>query len=101
MLRRSAPLSSTRAITATARSSRRQAFSASTDGALFLARLIAGEETAKTIQLGIEYYPAPPFSYASPDDVPEPIREVIRVAEESLLLERMNATPPRFAQPAL
>jgi putative intracellular protease/amidase len=75
--------------------------SASTDGALFLARLIAGEETAKTIQLGIEYYPAPPFSYASPDDVPEPIREVIRVAEETLLLERMNATSPRFAQPGL
>ena len=75
--------------------------SASTDGALFLARLIAGEDTAKTIQLGIEYYPAPPFSYASPDEVPEPIREVIRLAEESLLLERMNSTQPRFAQPAL
>lgn len=75
--------------------------SASTDGALFLARLIAGEDTAKTIQLGIEYYPAPPFSYASPDDAPEQIREVIRIAEESLLLERMNATPPRFPQPAL
>lgn len=75
--------------------------SAGIDGALFLARLIAGEETAKTIQLGIEYYPHPPFSYASPDDVPEEIREVIRVAEESLLLERMNATAPRFPQPAL
>lgn len=75
--------------------------SAGIDGALFLARLIAGEETAKTIQLGIEYYPHPPFSYASPDDVPEEIREVIRVAEESLLLERMNATAPRFSQPAL
>lgn len=75
--------------------------SAGIDGALFLARLIAGEDTAKTIQLGIEYYPHPPFSYASPDDVPEEIREVIRVAEESLLLERMNATAPRFSQPAL
>ena len=75
--------------------------SAGIDGALFLARLIAGEDTAKTIQLGIEYYPHPPFSYASPDDVPEEIREVVRVVEESLLLERMNATAPRFSQPAL
>ena len=66
--------------------------SAGIDGALFLARLIAGEDVAKTIQLGIEYYPHPPFSYASPDDVPEPIREIIRTAEESLLFERMNAT---------
>lgn len=75
--------------------------SASTDGALFLARLIAGEETAKTIQLGIEYYPAPPFSYASPDEVPENIREVIRAAEESILFERMKSIAPRFAQPVL
>ncbi len=75
--------------------------SAGIDGALFLARLIAGEDVAKTIQLGIEYYPHPPFSYASPDDVPEPIRDIIRAAEESLLFERMNATAPRFPQPSL
>ncbi|MDO8838968.1 MAG: DJ-1/PfpI family protein [Parvibaculum sp.] len=75
--------------------------SAGIDGALYLARIIAGEDTAKTIQLGIEYYPHPPFSYASPDEVPDPIREVIRVAEESILFERMNSIPPRFAQPSL
>jgi len=75
--------------------------SAGIDGALFLARLIAGEEWAKTIQLGIEYYPAPPFSYASPDEVPESIREVIRVAEQTMLVERVKTVAPPFAQPAL
>ena len=31
---------------------------------------IAGEETAKTIQLGVEYDPAPPFSCGHPDRAP-------------------------------
>jgi len=75
--------------------------SAGIDGALFLARLIAGEEIAKTIQLGIEYYPHPPFSYASPDDVPESIHNTIRAAEETGLLEQMETTQPCFPQPSL
>lgn len=75
--------------------------SAGIDGAFYLARLIAGEEIAKTIQLGIEYYPNPPFSYGSADDAPENIHNTIRAAEETGLLEQMETTQPRFLQPSL
>jgi len=44
--------------------------SASIDTALFLAREIAGEQVAKTLQLGIEYYPDPPFPERTPADAP-------------------------------
>jgi cyclohexyl-isocyanide hydratase len=37
------------------------------DVALTVAAAIAGEETAETIQLGIEYDPAPPFASGSPE----------------------------------
>jgi putative intracellular protease/amidase len=75
--------------------------SAGIDGALYLARLIAGEEIAKTIQLGIEYYPHPPFSYGSADEAPEHIHKAIRAAEETGLLAQMEATSPSFKQPSL
>lgn len=75
--------------------------SAGIDGALYLARLIAGEEIAKTIQLGIEYYPHPPFSYGSADEAPAHIHDIIRAAEETALEVRMNAKEPRFLQPSL
>jgi len=39
--------------------------SAGIDMALLLAKLVAGEETAKAIQLGIEYDPQPPFDSGS------------------------------------
>ena len=41
--------------------------SAGIDMALILTSLIAGETTAKAIQLAIEYDPAPPFDSGSPD----------------------------------
>ena len=41
--------------------------SAGIDMALTLAALIAGEDTAKAIQLGIEYDPQPPFDAGSPE----------------------------------
>ena len=40
--------------------------SASIDAGLFLAGLLAGEATARLIQFGIEYYPAPPFGNGTP-----------------------------------
>ncbi|SDP20676.1 DJ-1/PfpI family protein [Afipia sp. GAS231] len=52
--------------------------SASIDTGLFLASLIAGEQVAKTVQFGIEYYPAPPFPEARPQDVAVEIQERIR-----------------------
>ena len=44
--------------------------SASIDTGLFLASLIGGEMLAKTLQLGIEYYPDPPFAERSPAEAP-------------------------------
>ena len=45
--------------------------SAGIDMALYLTSKIAGEQTAKMIQLSIEYDPMPPFDCGSPDKVPE------------------------------
>jgi cyclohexyl-isocyanide hydratase len=35
--------------------------------------MISGEEAARTIQLALEYNPAPPFAGGTPDTAPEPI----------------------------
>ena len=47
--------------------------SAGIDMALVLATRIAGEETAKAIQLGIEYDPDPPFDVGSLEKAPESV----------------------------
>ncbi len=57
--------------------------SASVDAALFLTGLLAGEATARLIQLGIEYYPAPPFGNGTPDEQPDAAKAVIRRIEQS------------------
>lgn len=51
--------------------------SAGIDMALILTSLVAGETTAKAIQLAIEYDPAPPFDAGSPDKAPKEIVELI------------------------
>ena len=45
------------------------------DFGLSVAAEIAGEETAKAIQLGIEYDPAPPFNCGHPDRAPAAVIE--------------------------
>jgi cyclohexyl-isocyanide hydratase len=50
---------------------------------------IAGEETARRIQLGIEYDPAPPFSSGHPDRVPAAL-------VESLVASRYGALNAAF-----
>lgn len=55
--------------------------SASIDASLFLAGLIAGEDIAKVVQLGIEYYPAPPFGNGTPDDAPAMAQAFVRQFE--------------------
>jgi putative intracellular protease/amidase len=55
--------------------------SASIDAALFLAELIAGRMVAETLQLGIEYYPQPPFGAATPDEAPAAAQAFIRQYE--------------------
>jgi putative intracellular protease/amidase len=53
------------------------------DMALRLVERIAGEDMAKTLQLGIEYDPDPPFDSGSPDTAPPQIVEGLR----SLILQ--------------
>jgi len=48
------------------------------DMALTLAALIAGDDVAQAIQLGIEYDPQPPFDAGSPAKAPEAIVEALR-----------------------
>ena len=68
--------------------------SASIDAGLYLAKLIAGETVAKAIQLGIEYYPAPPFSERSPEEEPADIQAIVRAFEESGGDALLALTPP-------
>jgi transcriptional regulator GlxA family with amidase domain len=69
--------------------------SASIDTGLFLTSLIAGEQVAKALQLGIEYYPAPPFPEQRPQDAPVEIQERIR-RFESEGGKRQLAVEPAF-----
>ena len=48
------------------------------DFAMTLASEIAGEDFAKSIQLGLEYDPAPPFRAGSPEIAPPNIQQLIR-----------------------
>jgi putative intracellular protease/amidase len=48
------------------------------DMALSLAAMIAGEQVAQAIQLGIEYDPEPPFDAGSPTKAPTEIVEAVR-----------------------
>jgi putative intracellular protease/amidase len=57
--------------------------SAGIDMALGLAARIAGDETAKAIQLGIEYDPQPPFDSGSPASAPAEVVERVRAATRS------------------
>jgi putative intracellular protease/amidase len=50
------------------------------DMALTLASLIAGEDVAQAIQLGIEYDPQPPFDAGSQAKAPDHIVEIVRSA---------------------
>lgn len=55
--------------------------SASIDTGLTLAKELAGEEVARMLQLGIEYYPRPPLPDASPAEVPERLQAMVRSFE--------------------
>ncbi len=68
--------------------------SASIDTGLFLIQLIGGDLLAKTIQLGVEYYPSPPFSEKSPDEAPAEAQEIIQAFETTGGPALMALTPP-------
>jgi len=57
--------------------------SSSIDTALFLAGQLGGEQMARTIQLGIEYYPVPPFGNGTPDAQPQAMRDLIATVERN------------------
>lgn len=62
--------------------------SAGIDMALRLAALVAGDDVAQAIQLGLEYDPEPPFDAGSPAKAPDHVRELVlgayRAREERL-----------------
>lgn len=65
--------------------------SASIDAGLFLAGLIAGEHVARLVQLGIEYFPAPPaFARACLADVPDGDEELLLAFESGPAMERLK-----------
>jgi transcriptional regulator GlxA family with amidase domain len=68
--------------------------SASIDTGLYLAQLLAGETVAKALQLGIEYFPAPPFPEKRVQEVPEPIMQIVRRFEQSGGGELLRTKPP-------
>jgi transcriptional regulator GlxA family with amidase domain len=52
--------------------------SAGIDMALHLAALLAGDDVAQAIQLGLEYDPRPPFTAGSPATAPEHVTRLVR-----------------------
>jgi putative intracellular protease/amidase len=68
--------------------------SASIDTGLFVASILAGNDIAKTLQLGIEYYPAPPFPEQGPLDVAPEIQGRIRRFESTGGAAQMRLVPP-------
>jgi transcriptional regulator GlxA family with amidase domain len=55
------------------------------DMGLALAARVAGEQVAKTIQLGIEYDPKPPFDAGSPDTAPPEIVQFLRTRAATIV----------------
>lgn len=56
--------------------------SASADAGLFLTSLIVGEKIAENIQIGIEYYPYPPFGPKTVDEASDRAKAAIMRFEE-------------------
>lgn len=61
------------------------------DMALHLAARIAGDDVAQSIQLSIEYDPAPPFSAGSPDKAPPHVLDLVRQRMRARLESAPNA----------
>ena len=68
--------------------------SASIDAGLFLCELIAGTDIAKTIQLGVEYYPDPPFPERTPAEAPEDAQTLVRAFDEGGGEALLELVPP-------
>jgi transcriptional regulator GlxA family with amidase domain len=65
--------------------------SASIDTGLFLAGLIGGEELARLVQLGIEYFPRPPaFARGDLAEVTEAEKEAVLAFERGAAMDRLE-----------
>jgi cyclohexyl-isocyanide hydratase len=62
------------------------------DFALYLASVLVGEQTARMIQLGIEYNPDPPFTSGSPDSASFEIVAAARTRATPMLETRRAAS---------
>jgi cyclohexyl-isocyanide hydratase len=73
------------------------------DFALTLASLLANQKTAETIQLGLEYNPAPPFNSGSPDTAPPEVLAYLKeriAASSTHRSDAINRAAARLSQPA-
>lgn len=73
------------------------------DFALRVVSEVAGETTAQSIQLAIEYDPHPPFNAGSPDTAPSEVTEAARArygGRQKAFLEALNTMPPVGSDPA-
>jgi cyclohexyl-isocyanide hydratase len=61
------------------------------DFALSLIATLAGDDTAQTVQLALEYDPAPPFVGGHPARAPKPILDAIRASFYDGAAQRMEA----------
>jgi cyclohexyl-isocyanide hydratase len=62
------------------------------DFALYLAGVLVDEQTARAIQLGLEYNPDPPFTSGSPDSAPSEIVSTVRMRAAQMLEARRAAS---------
>lgn len=60
------------------------------DFALVVAAELAGETIAQSLQLGIEYAPAPPFDAGRPETAPPEVLALVRARMAKLLPERLE-----------
>lgn len=58
------------------------------DGALHVAAILRGRQTAEAIQLAMQYAPEPPFDAGSPDRAPQAAVETVRNATANLTARR-------------
>jgi transcriptional regulator GlxA family with amidase domain len=68
------------------------------DFALALVAELAGPEVAQSIQLAIEYAPAPPFQAGSPETAPPAILERVRERNAAIMRQRRAAVEAAVAR---
>jgi cyclohexyl-isocyanide hydratase len=58
------------------------------DGALHVAAILHGEQTAREIQLYLEYAPAPPFNSGSPESASLEVLAAVKASMQSVITDR-------------